>query len=95
MPSTSLRFTPVVARNPALGSYNGGTMLFLDLGTGLGSALMVRGHIVPMELGALACGSACGKARADDRDHGSTNHLIRRCRKAKGVNQRAGVSNPE
>ena len=35
----------------ALGSYEGGTMLFLGLGTGLGSALMVRGHIVPMELG--------------------------------------------
>src|SRR5215472_7382689 len=33
----------------ALGSYEGGTMLFLGLGTGLGSALMVRGHIVPME----------------------------------------------
>ena len=29
-------------------------MLFLGLGTGLGSALMVRGHIVPMELGALS-----------------------------------------
>jgi len=40
----------------ALGSYNGGTMLFLGLGTGLGSALMVRGHIVPMELGALSWG---------------------------------------
>ena len=38
----------------ALGSYNGGTMLFLGLGTGLGSTLMVRGHIVPMELGALS-----------------------------------------
>jgi polyphosphate glucokinase len=38
----------------ALGSYNGGTMLFLGLGTGLGSALMVRGHIVPMELGSLS-----------------------------------------
>jgi len=38
----------------ALGGYNGGTMLFLGLGTGLGSALMVRGHIVPMELGALS-----------------------------------------
>ena len=35
----------------ALGGYDGGTMLFLGLGTGLGSALMVRGHIVPMELG--------------------------------------------
>jgi polyphosphate glucokinase len=40
----------------ALGSYNDGTMLFLGLGTGLGSALMVRGHIVPMELGALSWG---------------------------------------
>ena len=38
----------------ALGSYEGGTMLFLGLGTGLGSALMVRGHIVPMELGNLS-----------------------------------------
>ena len=41
----------------ALGSYKGGTMLFLGLGTGLGSALMVRGHIVPMELGALSYGN--------------------------------------
>jgi polyphosphate glucokinase len=38
----------------ALGSYRGGTMLFLGLGTGLGSALMVDGHIVPMELGHLS-----------------------------------------
>jgi len=37
----------------ALGSYRGGTMLFLGLGTGLGSALIVDGHIVPMELGHL------------------------------------------
>jgi len=37
----------------ALGSYRGGTLLFLGFGTGLGSALIVRGHIVPMELGAL------------------------------------------
>jgi predicted NBD/HSP70 family sugar kinase len=40
----------------ALGSYKGGTMLFLGLGTGLGSTLIVRGHIVPMELGALSWG---------------------------------------
>ena len=38
----------------ALGSYKGGTMLFLGLGTGLGSAMVVRGHIVPMELGVLS-----------------------------------------
>jgi polyphosphate glucokinase len=35
----------------ALGSYEGGTMLFLGLGTGLGTALIVNGHFVPMELG--------------------------------------------
>ena len=35
----------------ALGSYRGGTMLFLGLGTGLGTALVVHGHVVPMELG--------------------------------------------
>jgi polyphosphate glucokinase len=37
----------------ALGSYNGGKMLFLGLGTGLGSALIVDGIIEPMELGHL------------------------------------------
>ena len=40
----------------ALGSYQGGTMLFLGLGTGLGTALVVRGHIVPMEIGQLGLG---------------------------------------
>jgi polyphosphate glucokinase len=37
----------------ALGSYRGGKMLFLGLGTGLGSALIVDGKIMPMELGHL------------------------------------------
>ncbi len=37
----------------ALGSYVTGTMLFLGLGTGLGSALVVDGHVVPMELAHL------------------------------------------
>ena len=37
----------------ALGAYSGGTMLFMGLGTGLGSALIVDGVIVPMELGHL------------------------------------------
>jgi polyphosphate glucokinase len=37
----------------ALGSYRSGKMLFLGLGTGLGSALIVDGHIMPMELGHL------------------------------------------
>ena len=37
----------------ALGSYMGGRMLFLGLGTGLGSAFIVDGIIEPMELGHL------------------------------------------
>lgn len=37
----------------ALGSYEGGRMLFLGLGTGLGSALISQNSIVPLELGAL------------------------------------------
>jgi polyphosphate glucokinase len=37
----------------ALGSYRGGRMLFLGLGTGLGSALVVDGIVEPMELGHL------------------------------------------
>jgi predicted NBD/HSP70 family sugar kinase len=37
----------------ALGSYEGGKMLFLGLGTGLGSALVVDGTVEPMELGHL------------------------------------------
>jgi polyphosphate glucokinase len=38
----------------ALGSYKGGTLLFLGLGTGLGSALVAEGIVVPMELGHLS-----------------------------------------
>src|SRR5580704_12485483 len=37
----------------ALGSYEGGRMLFLGLGTGLGSTLIVDGVVEPMELGHL------------------------------------------
>jgi polyphosphate glucokinase len=37
----------------ALGSYKGGKMLFLGLGTGLGSAMIVDGILEPMELGHL------------------------------------------
>jgi polyphosphate glucokinase len=37
----------------ALGSYEGGRMLFLGMGTGLGSALIVDGVLEPMELGHL------------------------------------------
>ncbi|MDB5335969.1 MAG: ppgK [Planctomycetaceae bacterium] len=38
----------------ALGSYQGGKMLFLGLGTGLGSALVMDGIVVPMELARLS-----------------------------------------
>ena len=37
----------------AIGSYRGGKMLFLGLGTGLGSALIVNGQLLAMELGHL------------------------------------------
>jgi len=37
----------------ALGSYQGGVMLFLGLGTGLGTAMVVNGTVVPMELAHL------------------------------------------
>jgi predicted NBD/HSP70 family sugar kinase len=38
----------------ALGSYKSGLLLFLGLGTGLGSALVADGVVVPMELGHLS-----------------------------------------
>ena len=37
----------------ALGSYEGGTMLFLGLGTGLGSAMIRDGTVIPLELAHL------------------------------------------
>jgi polyphosphate glucokinase len=40
----------------ALGCYEGGRMLFLGLGTGLGSALIAEQVIVPLELGQLSYG---------------------------------------
>ena len=40
----------------ALGSYKEGILLFLGLGTGLGSALVVEGKVAPMELGHLSYG---------------------------------------
>ncbi len=38
----------------ALGSFEGGLLLFVGLGTGLGSALVADGVVVPMELGHLS-----------------------------------------
>jgi len=37
----------------ALGSYHGRRMLFLGLGTGLGSALVWDNYVLPLELGDL------------------------------------------
>jgi polyphosphate glucokinase len=37
----------------ALGSYEGGKMLFLGLGTGLGTAMIIDGEVEPLELGHL------------------------------------------
>lgn len=37
----------------ALGSYEGGKMLFLGLGTGLGSAMVCDGSVIPLELAHL------------------------------------------
>jgi polyphosphate glucokinase len=37
----------------SLGSYKGGKMLFLGLGTGLGTAMVVEGIVAPMEIGHL------------------------------------------
>lgn len=47
----------------ALGAYAGGRMLFLGLGTGLGSALITEHVVVPLELGDLPFGS--GDTMAD------------------------------
>ena len=56
----------------ALGSYQGGKMLFLALGTGLGSALIADGVVVPMELAHLPYREATFEdyvgARALERD---------------------------
>ena len=35
----------------AIGSYHGGRMLFLGLGTGMGATLIVDGYVEPMEIG--------------------------------------------
>jgi polyphosphate glucokinase len=59
----------------ALGSYEGGTMLFLGLGTGLGSALVSGGLVQPLELGHLPYREATFE------DYTGTSALVRRGRK--------------
>ena len=41
----------------ALGSYDGGRMLFLGYGTGVGSVLIVQHTVIPLELGELRWGA--------------------------------------
>lgn len=48
----------------ALGSYTGGRMLFIGLGTGLGSTLILDDVVVPLELGQL---SFSGSATLEDK----------------------------
>jgi predicted NBD/HSP70 family sugar kinase len=43
----------------ALGSYEGGRMLFLGLGTGLGSAFIIDGALAPLELAHLPYKKGC------------------------------------
>ena len=47
----------------ALGSYDGGRMLFLGLGTGVGSAMVLDDVVIPLELGELAYD---GRRRLED-----------------------------
>ena len=54
----------------AIGSYQGGRMLFLGLGTGLGSAMIVDGIVEPMELAHLPYKN--GKNCAYATTHGPT-----------------------
>jgi hypothetical protein len=57
----------------ALGSYDGGRMLFIGLGTGIGSVLIVDHTIIPLELGELAykpghtLSTRLGRAALDDK----------------------------
>jgi len=51
----------------ALGSYDGGELLFLGFGTGLGTAMVIDGVVVPMELGHLSYRKATYEDYVGDR----------------------------
>ena len=63
----------------ALGSYDQGKMLFLGLGTGLGSTLIVDGAVVAMELGHLPYRKATFEDYVGER--GQQRYGLRRWRK--------------
>jgi polyphosphate glucokinase len=64
----------------ALGSYEGGRMLFLGLGTGLGTTMILDGVIAPMELGHLPFRKATFEDYVGER--GLEKHGLKRWRKA-------------
>jgi polyphosphate glucokinase len=64
----------------AIGSYAGGKMLFLGLGTGLGSTMIVDGAVLPMELGHLPFRRATFEDHVGER--GRKQHGAKRWRKA-------------
>ncbi len=68
----------------ALGSYRGGKMLFLGLGTGLGTALIAGGNVEPMELAHLPYKKATFEDYVGER-------ALKRCGKKKWRKQVAKV----
>ena len=66
----------------AIGGYDGGRMLFLGLGTGLGTALVTDHVVLPMELGNLPAagggilGDALGKEGLDRLGHDTWQRLL-------------------
>ena len=81
----------------ALGSYEGGKMLFIGLGTGLGSALVANGFVQPMELGHLPykkatfedyAGSAGLEKRGKKRWRGDVADIVSRLSAAPGARLR-------
>jgi len=64
----------------ALGSYEGGKMLFLGLGTGLGSTLVAEEVILPMELGHLPFRDATFESYVGE--HGRETHGKKKWQKA-------------
>jgi polyphosphate glucokinase len=79
----------------ALGSYKRGKMLFLGLGTGLGSALVVDGIVEPMELGHLPFRKGTYEDYVGVR--GLTNHGKRKWRRyvADVVSRLSGALEPD
>lgn len=61
----------------ALGAYDGGRMVFLGLGTGLGSALITEHVVVPLELGSLPLRDGATMAQLLSRDGLEANGMSR------------------